>query len=199
MVAPTKVPEMPVYQQTVARCRELDLLDRHVFFGDWIPYDERGDYLLEADLAVSIHQPTVESRFASRTRILDCIWAGLPVVVTAGDPLSDLIARHDLGSVVPPADADALAQAILHLLADDTLRDRVTWSSEHLSQQMTWPRVVEPIAAFMGRAAFAPDALGAARRLAGRTQGRPGGGGTHQGQGHTTRRRRRGAVAVSPH
>jgi len=160
---PTKVPEMPIYQQTVARCRELGLLERHVFFGDWIPYDERGDYLLEADLAVSIHQPTVESHFASRTRILDCVWAGLPVVVTSGDPLSDLVARHDLGSVVPPSDADALAQSILHLLADDPLRDRVGRACEQLCQQLTWARVVEPIAAFMERAAFAPDALEAAR------------------------------------
>jgi len=119
------VPEMPIYAQTVARCRDLDLLDHHVFFGDWIPYDERGGYLLEADLGVSTHRSGLESSFASRTRLLDCVWAGLPVVSTAGDPLSDMIAKRELGQIVPPERPDLLADAILAALADDGLRARV--------------------------------------------------------------------------
>lgn len=160
---PTKVSEMPIHAQTVARCRELGLLEQHVFWGDWIPYDERSDYLLEADLGVSIHQPTIESRFASRTRLLDCIWAGLPVIVTAGDPLSELVAERGLGRVIPPAHPEMLAQAILELLADDILRERVAQLAEQLRQELAWTRVVEPIANFLDRAAFAPDALEAAQ------------------------------------
>jgi len=161
-----RVPEMPVYAQTVARCRELGLLDRHVFFGDWIPYDERSDYLLEADLGVSIHQPTVESRFASRTRLLDCIWAGLPSIVTAGDPLSELVVQRGLGRAVPAGQPEQLAQAILEMLEDNELRVRVGQAAEPLRQELAWPRVVEPIAHFLERAAFAPDALEATRRAA---------------------------------
>jgi len=163
---PARVPEMPVYAQTVARCRELGLLDRHVFFGDWIPYDERSDYLLEADLGVSVHQPTVESRFASRTRLLDCIWAGLPSIVTAGDPLSELVVQRGLGRVVPPGCPEPLAQAILEMLGDAGLRQRVGQAAEPLRRELAWPRVVEPISTFLKRAAFAPDALEAARRTA---------------------------------
>ena len=37
-------------------------------------------YLLDADLAVSAHFDDIETRFAFRTRLLDCLWAGLPVV-----------------------------------------------------------------------------------------------------------------------
>jgi len=160
------VPEMPIYAQTVERCRELNLLDRHVFFGDWIPYDERGAYLLEADLGVSVHRPNLESRFASRTRLLDCVWAGLPVISTAGDPLSDMIASQGLGRAVPPERSDLLAEVILSMLADDGLRDRVAESGGAVRAELTWTRVVEPIAAFLERAAFAPDALTASRLAA---------------------------------
>jgi GT2 family glycosyltransferase/glycosyltransferase involved in cell wall biosynthesis len=163
---PKAVPEMPIYAQTVERCRELDLLDRHVFFGDWVPYDERGDYLLEADLGVSVHRPNIESRFASRTRLLDCVWAGLPVVSTAGDPLSDWIAEHGLGRAVPPSDSELLAQAILEMLADDHLRDRVAKTARALHSDLAWTRVVEPITNFLDRVAFAPDGLEAARTAA---------------------------------
>jgi len=163
---PGMVPEMPIYAQTLAHCRELDLLDRHVFFGDWIPYDERGEYLLEADLGVSVHRPGVESDFASRTRLLDCIWAGLPIISTAGDPISDMIARHGLGRAVPPKRPDLVAEAILAMLSDDGLRDRVAEAGLPLRAEMTWARAVEPIAAFLEQVAFAPDALAASRTAA---------------------------------
>jgi len=160
------VPEMPIYAQTVSRCRELDLLDRYVFFGDWIPYDERGKYLLEADLGVSVHRPGLESTFASRTRLLDCVWAGLPVISTVGDPLSDMIAVRGLGQTVPPQRPDLLAEIILSALADDGLRTRVTENAQAVRAELAWARVVEPIAAFLERVSFAPDALTASRTAA---------------------------------
>jgi GT2 family glycosyltransferase/glycosyltransferase involved in cell wall biosynthesis len=160
------VPEMPIHAQVLSRCRELDLLDRHVFFGDWIPYDERGAVLLEADLGVSMHHGGLESRFSSRTRLLDCIWAGLPVIATAGDPLSEIIAENQLGYVLPPGRPDLLAQTILEALADEGLRDRVAAQAEPLRGGLSWKTCIEPIVSFLGRVAFAPDALGAAGRAA---------------------------------
>jgi GT2 family glycosyltransferase/glycosyltransferase involved in cell wall biosynthesis len=158
------VPEMPVYRQVVEHSRELGLLDRHVFFGEWIPYDERGDYLLEADLGVSIHQATLESHFASRARILDCLWAGLPVISTEGDPLSGVLVRNGLGRTVPPQSPGALAETILEMLADDGLRRRAATQAQGIRDEFAWSRSVEPIAGFLRRVAFAPDALQAYRR-----------------------------------
>jgi len=157
------VSDMPVYEQTRAQCRKLGLLDRHVFFGDWIPYDERGDYLLEADIGVSVHSATVESRFAFRTRLIDCVWAGLPVIATGGDSLSELIAERGLGRLVAPDDPRQLAEAILETLADPGIRVRVDRAAAPVRRELAWAKVVEPIAAFLDRATLAPDALQAAR------------------------------------
>jgi len=157
---------MPIYEQVSERCQELGLLNHHVFFGDWIPYDERGDHLLEADLAISAHQATVESHFASRTRLLDCIWAGLPVVATAGDPVSDMIGESGLGRTVAPGQPELMAAAILDLLDDPPLRSRVEQKAQAIRSQYTWTRSIEPIARFLEQAAFAPDALEASIRAA---------------------------------
>ena len=54
------------------------------FNHDWVPYEQRGAWLLEADLGVSAHPAHLETRFAYRTRIADYLWAGLPVVTSAG-------------------------------------------------------------------------------------------------------------------
>ena len=70
---------------------ELGLTDTHVFFNEgWVAYDDRQNYLLEADIGVSTHLDHVETEFSFRTRILDYLWASLPVVATGGDSF----ARH---------------------------------------------------------------------------------------------------------
>ena len=162
---PETVPEMPIYAETVEHSRQLGLLDNHVFFGNWVSYDERGDYLLETDLVVSTHRPGLESQFASRTRLADCIWAGVPVVATAGDPISDMLVECGLGRTVAPGRPDLLAEAILEALDDDA-RKQVDQSASQVREQLAWRRVVAPIGRFLECARFAPDALGAARRAA---------------------------------
>ena len=152
------VPEMPIYRQVVERARALGLLDRHVFFGDWVPYAERANYLLEADLGVSLHRAGLESRFAFRTRFLDYLWAGLPMVVSAGDPLADLVAAQGLGRVVPPGDRDALVAALLELLERPGLRAELAPRFAAVAEQFQWERVVAPLARFVAAPRFAPDA-----------------------------------------
>ena len=82
---------------------ELGLTGTHVFFNeDWVEYDDRQNYLLESDVGVSTHLDHVETAFSFRTRILDYLWAGLPVVSTAGDALADIIERPAPASRFPP-------------------------------------------------------------------------------------------------
>jgi glycosyltransferase involved in cell wall biosynthesis len=107
------VPEQSLAGETVALARELGLLDRHIFFGDWAPYDERENYLLEADLGVSLHYDHVETRFAVRTRLIDFFWAGLPMVVTRGDVWGDMAAQEGVARAVDAEDVDGVAAAIL--------------------------------------------------------------------------------------
>ncbi|HEV2112868.1 MAG TPA: hypothetical protein VGR50_01890, partial [Terriglobales bacterium] len=57
--------EMGMAQEARALAEKLGILNRHVLFVEgWVPYEEREDYLLEADMGVSAHPATVESRFA---------------------------------------------------------------------------------------------------------------------------------------
>ena len=62
-----------------------------MIFNDWVPYDERALYLMEADLGVSTHHAHLETRYAFRTRMLDYLWARLPIVCTEGDHFGDLV------------------------------------------------------------------------------------------------------------
>src|SRR6185295_17244970 len=55
------------------------------FVDEWVAYEARGAWLLDADLAVSAHKPSLEAELAFRTRLLDCLWAALPAACTSGD------------------------------------------------------------------------------------------------------------------
>jgi glycosyltransferase involved in cell wall biosynthesis len=139
-------------RETAARA---GLLDRTVFFNDrWVPYDERGGWLLEADCAVSTHVEHLETRFAFRTRLLDCFWAGLPIVCTRGDELAARVERDDLGAAVPERDIDALADALDRVLE----RGRAAYAEPlaRAASDHAWSRVVEPVVRF----ATAPDSTG---------------------------------------
>ena len=98
---------------------ELGVLDRQVHFvSEWVPYGERGRYLCACDAGITTHRSSLESHFSFRTRVLDYLWAGLPVLCTAGEVLAEFVARHQLGTVVPENDPGALATAF-ERIADD--------------------------------------------------------------------------------
>jgi len=133
--------------------------DGAALFNDrWVPYAERGAWLLEADCAISAHRDHLESRYAFRTRVLDCLWAGLPPVVTAGDALAALIEREDLGAWAPPGDDAALAYALERVLVAG--RESYAPRLAAAAQRFAWPRVAEPLVRFV-TAPEAPPRAGA--------------------------------------
>jgi hypothetical protein len=136
--------EPPTARAARAVAAELGILDRRVFFRDWTPYAERGAALLRANAALSLHLPGVETRFASRTRLLDWIWAALPGVVTEGDAIGDDLANRGLAIAVRPHDDAAAAAALERVMS--TPRDRAAFAA--LADELTWDRCVEPLARF---------------------------------------------------
>jgi len=144
---PERVPDMPMHQRAVALTHALGL-EAHVVFGDWVPHAERANYLLEADIGLSLHLPGVETRYAFRTRLLDYIWAGLPMVVSAGDTLSEVVEAHGLGLVVPPEDPTPLAAALIELLAEPDARATRHAAFATTAASLTWERLAQPLVAF---------------------------------------------------
>src|SRR5262249_13425233 len=68
---------------------ELGVLGRRVHLNEtWVPYAQRADWLLDADAGVTMHTLHVETDYAFRTRVLDYLWAELPVLCSRGDTLA---------------------------------------------------------------------------------------------------------------
>lgn len=138
---------------------ELGLTGRTVFFNEsWVAYDRRGDYLLDADVAVSTHLDHVETAFAFRTRVLDYLWAGLPMVLTSGDALSTLVEGRGAGRTVPPAQPELLRDALLAVL-EPAEAQRCSEAAAAVARDYEWDCVAAPLHAWMADARPAADRL----------------------------------------
>jgi glycosyltransferase involved in cell wall biosynthesis len=124
---------------------ELGVLGSVVHFHEhWIAYAERGAWLGQAACALSAHPDHLETRFAYRTRLLDCFWAGLPVVCTSGDDLAERVRSEDLGAVAPPGDVAALSAALQSVL--ERGRGAYAPALAAAAEDQTWQRVIAPLA-----------------------------------------------------
>jgi hypothetical protein len=131
-----------------------------VFFNEhWVPYEERQNWLLDADCGVTTHFEHVETTFAFRTRVLDYLWAGLPIVTTDGDAFADLVRTEKLGVVVPAEDVDALAGALERSLYDTEFITACTERIAVVAQRYAWPTALAPLVEFCRNPRPAADRL----------------------------------------
>lgn len=140
------VMEMSMCREAIQLAKQFNLLDRTVFFNHgWVPYAERHNHLLDATIGVSTHFDHLETRYSFRTRLLDYIWAQLPMIATQGDCFAELIEQHELGAVVPYQNERAIVQAILSLLEEKEKINTIKGNLAQFGSRFYWTNVIKPI------------------------------------------------------
>ncbi len=141
-----QVQRMNMSSQVEHLAKELDLLDKNVFFTpDWVNYNDRANFLLEATIGVSAHFDLPETRYSFRTRLLDYFWANLPIITTSGDELATLIENRQAGLAVNYQDIEGWTKAISTLLGDQKLLKRCSDGSKSLAEHFSWDRAAVPL------------------------------------------------------
>ncbi len=129
----------------------LDLADRYELeppqvtpLCSWLPYEQRHRALNRTTLLAVLHHPGREAELSFRTRALDGIWAGVPLLVSEGGAVAELTRQHRWGGVVPPRDVRAAAAALQVLLGErEQLRCRRAIATSR--ERWRWAKVVEPL------------------------------------------------------
>ncbi|NRD25425.1 glycosyltransferase [Frigoribacterium sp. VKM Ac-2836] len=152
------VPEMAIVAKTRQLAAELGVAGKNVFFNEqWVALDDRANYLLEADAGVSTHYDHIETTFSFRTRILDYMWANLPIVTTRGDSFGDLVGAEGMGVAVPERDVEALADALELVLYDAEAAAAARESVARVREDFTWEKALAPLVEFCRDPHVAPD------------------------------------------
>lgn len=167
------VPDMRVAWKAQLLSDELGLTEEHVFFNTgWVPYNERADVLLDADLGVSTHFEHIETAYSFRTRILDYLWSGLPIVATQGDAFGNILDSAGLGRSVPPEDVNSLEVALEEMLYDVEAVQSARANVREFAQQFRWGNALRPLVDFCDDPRRAADLVASDGR--GRGSGRAG-------------------------
>lgn len=151
------IPEMAAAVHAIELSKQLDLFNKNVFFNfAWTPYASRHNFLRESAIGISIHGNHLETRYSFRTRILDYLWAGLPIISTEGDFFAELTGRKELGILVPYYDERAIAKAIIQLVDDKQLREKYQANVESLKAEYQWDRLIKPLQEMINKLAQQP-------------------------------------------
>ncbi len=139
-----------LFEEVQSFCSQKGWWGTRVETHDWVAFDRRFDLLRDVDVLVAPHRPSLETDLSLRTRFLDALAVGCPVVTSAGGALSRLLDQHDAGWVVPCEDELALARALNDVLSSERSgTSGRTENARRLAADYTWTRTLEPLISFL--------------------------------------------------
>jgi hypothetical protein len=127
-----------------ARAGREGWLGRSVIVLPWASVETRGGLYRRCRVAAVAQRPSLETSLSFRTRLLDYLWAGLPVVTTDGGAGARLVAESGAGRVTP-ADPQALAAALVAYLTDGAARDAAAARALKAATAYRWDRTLRPL------------------------------------------------------
>ncbi len=105
---------------------------------------ERAAILAEADAVVCTGDHSPGSRLWAGGALIEAVWAGLPVVCTAGMPLAARIERDGFGFVVEPGNPVEIAESLIRL-GDENARKRLASALDRVHDAFSWEKAVAPL------------------------------------------------------
>ena len=141
-----------------AMARELGLEDKLTFI-DSLSIEELVREYNRAELVVS---PSLYEGFGLPAAEAQA--CGTPVVATSAGAFPEIVQDGETGKIVPPGEAEPLADAIRTLLDDDTMRASMGEAGErHIRNRFGWRRTAEQmVELYQGREAIPAEFLEAA-------------------------------------
>nr|HNT36994.1 glycosyltransferase [bacterium] len=89
-------------------------------FTGMVAHEEMPEYLAAADVGVATFEDTEAVSAKSPLKIAEYLASGLPIVASRVGEVSRMVG--EAGLLVPPGDSEAVAEAVLRILADsDTI------------------------------------------------------------------------------
>lgn len=127
---------------------EMEQNPRVTFHG-YVPREDILDIYSRSYAAIELMLRNAERELAFTTRTVEFLWAGLPVIYSDYQELSDLIRDYGAGWVVSPTDSEAVS-ALIHRIMDNP--DEVAEASRNaqrlVSEKLTYEEVIKPLAEF---------------------------------------------------
>jgi len=145
-------PEAQAPQRLLAEVEARSRVEdpERIGFLDWVPFERRYDLLRDVDALAACHAPGLETDLSLRTRFIDALAVGCPVLTTNGGTVPRLLREWDAGIVVPCGDVEALRCGIEELVAGgEEVLARARRGREQVRLTYSWDRTLAPLVDFL--------------------------------------------------
>ncbi len=124
----------------------------------WRPWSEVGEYYRLANVGLNLDAMHYETEFGTRTRLVEMMAAGLPVLTTLGSELSELLDGWGAASTFAVGDADALRWHLVSLSTEDDLLERMRAAARTaITKKLSFHATTASLRQWVIRPAKAPD------------------------------------------
>lgn len=118
---------------------------KNIIFQDWIEFDNRADWYLDSDLVILINKIGEENELAWRTRLVDYMWADLPILTNGGDPLGEELIDAGAASRLENLSAEGLAMSISNVLDEPKNLDTLKHNLSKVRKKYYWEEVTSEL------------------------------------------------------
>lgn len=118
-------------------------MDEIVHITDWVKFEDRAEWYLGSDAVVLINNIGMENTLAWRTRLVDYVWADLPIVTNGGDPMSDILEANKAVYILPDLDAKTIEKEIIKISKDKETLKQVSTNLSKVRRLFYWDKVTE--------------------------------------------------------
>jgi glycosyltransferase involved in cell wall biosynthesis len=134
--------------------------DRFHMLG-WQPSSVVPSLYGQADVGVNLDAFHYETLLGTRTRLVEMMHYGLPVLTTLGCELSHIVEDQGLGRTFKIGDAATFSDHILALASDQSLQQKLAKQArDYTNEHLSFKKTTEPFLAWVREPKFAPDRVG---------------------------------------
>jgi glycosyltransferase involved in cell wall biosynthesis len=113
---------------------------------DWVPFHERGNWYLDADLICFANQPGMENLFAWRTRVVDYLWTRTPLATNGGDPLGEEMIAAGAAVRIDETNPAVFAATLAATLDNATKLAAMRQAADAIREKYLWKNAIRPLA-----------------------------------------------------
>ncbi|MFV2044838.1 MAG: glycosyltransferase [Anaerolineales bacterium] len=141
----------------------LDLIDGSVYQDrfhmlGWQPWSGIADFYRDSDVGINIDAWHYETVYGTRTRLVEMIGAGLPVITSSGSELSSLLSDGASALSFEIGDWEGFGQQILTLCQDEERRRELANNAlGYAESKLSFSTTMAPVRAWVQQPRRAPD------------------------------------------
>lgn len=133
-------------------------MDEIVHITDWVKFEDRAEWYLGSDAVVLINNIGMENTLAWRTRLVDYVWADLPIVTNGGDPMSDILEANKAVYILPDLGAKTIEKEIIKISKDKETLKQVSTNLSKVRRLFYWDKVTENLSKLISKGYKPADA-----------------------------------------